>query len=64
VPTQREGHSERRLVTVASNGTSVQLRAKLSNDVRDGVALIADEHTQGLRGSISITPSPRNEATA
>ena len=52
------------LVTVSSNGTSLQLRANLSSDVRDGVALIADEHAQGLRGSISITPSPRNEATA
>jgi anaerobic selenocysteine-containing dehydrogenase len=49
-------------VTVSSNGTSVQLRARLSTDVRDGVALIADEHSQGLHGSIAITRSPRNPA--
>ena len=52
------------LVTVSSNGTSIELRAKLSNELREGVALIADEHTQDLRGSISIAPSPRNEANA
>ena len=34
------------LVTVSSNGTSIELRAKLSNELREGVALIADEHTQ------------------
>jgi NADH-quinone oxidoreductase subunit G len=49
-------------VTVSSNGTSVQLRARLSTDVRDGVALIADEHSRGLHGSIAITVSPRNPA--
>ena len=58
------GISNGDLVTVSSNGTSIELRANLSNELREGVALIADEHSQGLRGSISITPSPRNEATA
>jgi anaerobic selenocysteine-containing dehydrogenase len=52
------------LVTVSSNGTSIELRAKLSDELREGVALIADEHTQDLRGSISIAPSPRTEANA
>jgi len=51
-------------VTVSTDGASVDLRARLSNTQREGVALIADEHSQGLRGSVAITPSPRNEATA
>jgi anaerobic selenocysteine-containing dehydrogenase len=52
------------LVTISSNGTSLELRAKLSNELRDNVALVAEEHSQGLSGAISLTPSPRNEATA
>jgi anaerobic selenocysteine-containing dehydrogenase len=51
-------------VIVSSNGTSVQLRAKLSSELREGVALIADEHAQGLRGSITLALAPRNEAQA
>ena len=51
-------------VTVSANGTSLELRARLSNELREGVALIAEEHAQGLSGSIAITPSPRNEARA
>jgi NADH-quinone oxidoreductase subunit G len=58
------GISNGDLVTVSSNGASVELRARLSNDVRDGVALVAEEHAQGLIGSVSLTPSPRNEARA
>ena len=58
------GISNGDLVTVSSNGTSIELRASLSNTQREGVALIADEHTQGLRGRIELTLSPRNEATA
>jgi predicted molibdopterin-dependent oxidoreductase YjgC len=52
------------LVTISSNGTSLQLRAKLSNELRDNVALVAEEHSQGLSGSISLALSPRNEAEA
>jgi NADH-quinone oxidoreductase subunit G len=52
------------LVTLSSNGTSLELRARLSNEVRDGVALVAEEHSRGLSGAISLTPSPRNEARA
>jgi anaerobic selenocysteine-containing dehydrogenase len=59
-----KGISNGDLVTLSSNGTSIELRASLSNDVRDGVALVADEHSQGLSGSVSLTPSPRNEAPA
>ena len=59
-----QGISNGDLVTISSNGTSLDLRARLSNEVRDGVALVADEHSQGLSGSVSLTHSPRNEANA
>jgi anaerobic selenocysteine-containing dehydrogenase len=59
-----QGISNGDLVTISSNGTSLELRARLSNDLRDGVALVADEHSQGLSGSVSLARSPRNEATA
>jgi NADH-quinone oxidoreductase subunit G len=58
-----QGISNGDLVTISSNGTSLELRAKLSNELRDNVALVADEHSQGLSGSVSLTLSPRNEAT-
>jgi NADH-quinone oxidoreductase subunit G len=52
------------LVSVSTNGTSVELRVRLANDVRDGVALIAEENAQDLHGSVALTLSPRNEANA
>ena len=39
-----KGISTGDLVTVSQNGASVQLRARLSSAVRDGVALVASEH--------------------
>ncbi|MDX6474042.1 MAG: molybdopterin dinucleotide binding domain, partial [Gaiellaceae bacterium] len=59
-----QGISNGDLVTISSNGTSLELRARLSNELRDGVALVPDEHSQGLSGSVSLARSPRNEATA
>ncbi len=51
-------------VTVSSDGHSIELRARLSDDVRRGVALVAAEHAQGLSGSVSLAPSTPKEAKA
>jgi NADH-quinone oxidoreductase subunit G len=61
---QSNGISNGDLVTIASNGTSLELRARLSDEVRDNVALVAEEHAEGVSGSISLALSPRNEAEA
>ena len=59
-----QGISDGALVTLSRNGTSIELRASLSNEIQAGVALVAEEHAQGLRGAVALTPSPRNEAQA
>jgi NADH-quinone oxidoreductase subunit G len=41
-------------VTVRSNGTSVTLRARLSQELRSGVVRIADEHAGELQPSVEI----------
>jgi predicted molibdopterin-dependent oxidoreductase YjgC len=43
-------------VTVRSNGTSVQLRARLADDLSPGVARIAMEHAEGLERRVEIVP--------
>jgi hypothetical protein len=50
------------VVTVSTSGVSVELRAQLSNTVREGVVLVADEHSQGLTGSVDLAPSTPQEA--
>ncbi|MEN3342410.1 MAG: NADH-quinone oxidoreductase subunit [Actinomycetota bacterium] len=52
------------VAAAAQNGTSVRLRARLSNDVRPGVARVAEEHAAGLRGRVIVTPATPAEATA
>jgi NADH-quinone oxidoreductase subunit G len=42
-------------VTVSSNGTSVRLRARLSEDVRAGVVRIAEEHAGELQPSVEVS---------
>jgi predicted molibdopterin-dependent oxidoreductase YjgC len=42
-------------VTVRSNGTSVTLRARISEDVRAGVVRIADEHAADLQPSVELS---------
>jgi NADH-quinone oxidoreductase subunit G len=42
-------------VTVRSNGTSVTLRARISEDVRAGVVRIADEHAGDLQPSVELS---------
>jgi NADH-quinone oxidoreductase subunit G len=42
-------------VTVSSNGTSVTLRARVSDNVRAGVVRIADEHAGDLQPSVELS---------
>jgi NADH-quinone oxidoreductase subunit G len=43
------------LVTVSHNGTSVQLRARIAKDLRDGIVRIAREHAGELRGTVEVS---------
>ena len=43
-------------VTVRSNGTSVQLRARLAEDLSAGAARIAEGFATGLEGRVEVTP--------
>jgi NADH-quinone oxidoreductase subunit G len=42
-------------VTVRSNGTSVELRARIAKNLRPGVARIAREHAGDLHGTVEVT---------
>jgi NADH-quinone oxidoreductase subunit G len=52
------------LVSLSADGHALQLRARLSSDVRPGVALVAEEHTQGLVGRVSLALSVPEGAKA
>ena len=43
------------LATVRSNGTSVELRARVNRRLRAGVVRVADEHATGLERSVEVT---------
>ncbi len=43
-------------MTVRSNGTSVQLRARLAEDLSAGAARIAADHAEGLEGRVEVSP--------
>jgi anaerobic selenocysteine-containing dehydrogenase len=43
-------------VTVSSNGTSVELRAKLARDLQAGVVRIAQEYAEDLHATVEIEP--------
>jgi len=45
-------------VTVRSNGTSVELRAKISRRLRAGVVRIADEHAADLHREVEVVKAP------
>ncbi len=45
-------------VTVRSNGTSVELRARVSRKLVDGVARVADEHAGDLHLQVEVVRSP------
>ncbi|HEX2496999.1 MAG TPA: molybdopterin-dependent oxidoreductase [Gaiellaceae bacterium] len=52
----RLGIANGQTVTVRSNGTSVQLRARLTRELAPGVARIPEEHAAGLEGRVEVTP--------
>jgi NADH-quinone oxidoreductase subunit G len=58
---EREGIRTGDRVTLSQNGHSLDLHARLSRTVRPGVALVAQEHSGGLSGSVRLT---RREVTA
>jgi NADH-quinone oxidoreductase subunit G len=51
---RRLGISDGQTVKVRSNGTSLELRARLSRELAAGVARIPDEHAAGLEGRVEI----------
>jgi anaerobic selenocysteine-containing dehydrogenase len=44
-------------VTVSAEGVSVELRARVSKDLRAGVARVALEHSGGLLGNVEVAPA-------
>ncbi|HVP75294.1 MAG TPA: molybdopterin-dependent oxidoreductase [Gaiellaceae bacterium] len=58
------GIGEGDTVTVKSNGNSVELRARLSKDLRAGAARIAHEHAACLSGNVVVALSAPKEAKA
>jgi NADH-quinone oxidoreductase subunit G len=54
---QRHGVKQGDLVRLSHNGSSLELRARLSKSVRPGVALVAREHAQGLSGAVTLAPA-------
>jgi NADH dehydrogenase/NADH:ubiquinone oxidoreductase subunit G len=43
-------------VTVSSNGTSVELRARIAKDVQAGVVRVARDHARDLHASVEVKP--------
>jgi predicted molibdopterin-dependent oxidoreductase YjgC len=43
-------------VTVSSNGTSVELRARIAKDLQGGVVRIARDHAGDLHANVEVTP--------
>ncbi len=42
-------------VTVSSNGTTVELRARIARDLRAGAVRIAEEHAAGLHATVEVS---------
>ena len=51
---RRLGIANGQTVNVRSNGTSLDLRARLTRELTPGVARIADEHAVGLEGRVEV----------
>jgi hypothetical protein len=43
-------------VTVASNGTSQRLRARVTRELVAGVVRVAEPHAEGLAAHVEVTP--------
>jgi anaerobic selenocysteine-containing dehydrogenase len=52
---QRRGIKPGDTVVVRSNGTSVELRAKLSRKLRPGVVRVAEEHAGDLQRGVEVS---------
>jgi NADH dehydrogenase/NADH:ubiquinone oxidoreductase subunit G len=52
---KERGIQEGDTVTVRSNGTSIELRAHISRELRQGVVQIADEHAGDLQTSVEVS---------
>ena len=52
---RRLGIANGQTVNVRSNGTSLELRARLTRELTPGVARIADEHAAGLEGRVEVS---------
>ena len=52
---RRLGIANGQSVNVRSNGTSLELRARLTRELAPGVARIADEHAAGLEGHVEVS---------
>jgi anaerobic selenocysteine-containing dehydrogenase len=48
-------------VAISSNGTSVELTARVNRRLRAGVARIAEEHSRDLDDRVSINPARKGE---
>jgi NADH dehydrogenase/NADH:ubiquinone oxidoreductase subunit G len=54
---QSRGIRNGQTVTVSSNGTSVELRARVANDLAAGTVRIAREHAADLHASVEVRPN-------
>jgi NADH-quinone oxidoreductase subunit G len=52
---EARGIANGQTVRVGSNGTSIELRARVSKTLRAGVARVAQEHAGGLQGTVEVT---------
>jgi predicted molibdopterin-dependent oxidoreductase YjgC len=53
---RRRGISSGDAVLLRSNGTSVELRARVSRKLIEGIVRVADEHAADLHAAVEVTP--------
>ena len=51
---QARGIANGQQVKISSNGTSVELRARVNKSLRNGIARVAAEHAGGLLGTVEV----------
>jgi anaerobic selenocysteine-containing dehydrogenase len=49
-------------VRVSSNGTSVDLRARINRSLKTGVVRAAEEHVRNLKAGVEISKAPENRS--
>jgi anaerobic selenocysteine-containing dehydrogenase len=55
---ERRGIASGETVHVRSNGTSVELRARVNGKLVEGVARVADEHAGDLHTTVEVVRAP------